>query len=267
MSAVVTMLAWPSMACTTFRSTPAAKLVVSIVPTLRIGRLDERTVVGSALVAALFGCTCCIMRVSAATELAASSSGLMQVDDGIPGHAGCMGSHGSELAPGRHAALQVARVHRICRMMRPAQLRSLERARRRRGAGRAAAPGEGRTPGSAPPGGESASRAAAVGPWRRRTRSLHGCGPSPSGCRGGGTTAGVGGRRWSCRERSCGGWTRTSGSQPCRVHRLPRSAHARSMCPRPGRCHATAAPPAPRGVVRSTRQATTGRSARRRGHC
>jgi hypothetical protein len=65
-----------------------------------------------------------VARASAATELDASSSGLMQADDDIPGHVGCVGSRGSELAPGRHAALQVARVHRICRMMRPTQLRS-----------------------------------------------------------------------------------------------------------------------------------------------
>ena len=114
------------------------ELVESIVPTLRIGQLDERMVVASALVAALFGCTCCIMRVSAATELAASSSGLMQADDGIPGHAGCMGFHGSELAPGRHAGLQVARIHRICRMMQRLQLRSLVGRSRGYGAGHAA---------------------------------------------------------------------------------------------------------------------------------
>ena len=54
------------------------------VPTLRIGQLDERTVGASAPVAALFGCTCCIIRLSAATELAASSSGLMQADQHPP---------------------------------------------------------------------------------------------------------------------------------------------------------------------------------------
>src|SRR6185437_128128 len=91
-------------------------------------------VVASALVAALFGCVCCIMLVPAATELAASSSGLMQADEGIPGHAGCMSAHGSELAPGRHAALQVARVHRIRRIMLPLQLRSLGSGWRRRAA-------------------------------------------------------------------------------------------------------------------------------------
>src|ERR1035441_6171139 len=94
---------------------PFPELVESIDRTLRIGQLDERAVVASALVAALFGCTCCIKRISAATELAASSSGLMQADDGIPGQAGCMVTHGSQLAPGQHAALQVARVHRIDR--------------------------------------------------------------------------------------------------------------------------------------------------------
>jgi hypothetical protein len=56
---------------------PELELVESIVPTMRIGQLDERTVVASALVAALFGCTCCIIRLPAATELAASLSGLM----------------------------------------------------------------------------------------------------------------------------------------------------------------------------------------------
>ena len=96
-------------------------------PTLRIGQLDERTVGASAPVAALFCCTCCIIRLSAATELAASSSGLMQADGDIPSHAGCMGSRGSELAPGRHGELQVARVHRIRRMMQPLQLRSFAR--------------------------------------------------------------------------------------------------------------------------------------------
>jgi len=49
-----------------------------------VGQLDERTVGASAPVAALFGCTCCIIRLSAATELAASSSGLMQADQHPP---------------------------------------------------------------------------------------------------------------------------------------------------------------------------------------
>jgi hypothetical protein len=75
------------------RSTPAAKLVESNVPTLRIGQLDERAVVASALVAVLFGYACCIIHVSDATELAAALSGLMQADDDIPGHSGCAGSH------------------------------------------------------------------------------------------------------------------------------------------------------------------------------
>src|ERR1039457_4373718 len=117
-----TMLSWKAVTAVRFS---AGKLVESIVPTLRIAQLEERTVVASALVAALFGCTCCIMRGSAATELAASSSDLMQADADIPGHEGCTASHGPEFAPGRHAALQVACVHRICRMMRPTQLRSL----------------------------------------------------------------------------------------------------------------------------------------------
>ena len=64
---------------------------------MRVGQLDERTVVASAIVAALFGCTCCIIRVFAATELAASLSGLVQADDDMPGHVGCMRSGDSRL--------------------------------------------------------------------------------------------------------------------------------------------------------------------------
>jgi hypothetical protein len=79
------------------------------------------------LVAALFGCTCCILQVSAATDLAASSSGLMQADDDSPGHAGCTSSCASEYAPGRHAAPQADAVQRNCRMMQRMQLRSLTR--------------------------------------------------------------------------------------------------------------------------------------------
>src|SRR5450755_1006012 len=90
-----------------------------------MGQLGEQAVVASLLVAGLLGCSCCIMRASGATELAASSSGLMQADDDIPGHAWCAGHRCSELAPGPHAAPQVARVHLICRMMQPTQLCSL----------------------------------------------------------------------------------------------------------------------------------------------
>ena len=109
------MPAWPM----------SPELVESIVPTLRIGQLDERTVVASALVAALFGCTCCIMRASVATELVASSSGLMQPGDEVPGHAWCPDRRSFELARGLHAAQQVACVHANCRMMQLMQLRSL----------------------------------------------------------------------------------------------------------------------------------------------
>ena len=90
-----------------------SQLVESNVPTLRIGRVGERTVVASALVAALL------------VVPAASSSGLIQADDDIPGHVECAGSHCSELAPRRHAAPQVARVHAIYRMMQQMQFCSL----------------------------------------------------------------------------------------------------------------------------------------------
>src|ERR1022692_3059417 len=96
---VVRRLPWPRRCLTTWRSAPPANLVESNVPTLRVGRLDERTVVASALVAALFGCACCIMRVSAATELAASMSGLMQADDDSAGHTRCAGSHDARGCP------------------------------------------------------------------------------------------------------------------------------------------------------------------------
>src|ERR1039457_2617963 len=96
---VVMMLPWPSRSLTVWRSAPPANLVESNVPTLRVGRLDERTVVAPALVAALFGCACCIMRGSAATELAASMSGLMQADDDSAGHTRCAGSHDARGCP------------------------------------------------------------------------------------------------------------------------------------------------------------------------
>src|ERR1022692_2722810 len=132
-----TMLSWKAVTAVRFS---AGKLVESIVPTLRIAQLEERTVVASALVAALFGCTCCIMRASVATELAASSSGLMQPGDDIPGHAGCPDRRGPELARGLHAAQQVACVHADCRMMQLMQLRSLGARRRARGGGRGCVP-------------------------------------------------------------------------------------------------------------------------------
>jgi hypothetical protein len=62
------------------------------------------------------------MRASGATELAASSSGLMQGDGDVPVHPWCAGHRCSELTPGPRAALQVARVHRRCRMMLRMQL-------------------------------------------------------------------------------------------------------------------------------------------------
>src|SRR5271170_179403 len=131
---------------------PPSKLVESNVPTLRIGRLGERTVVASALIAAPFGCVCCIMLVSDATELAASLSGLMHADDDIPGHAGCRASHDSEPAPGRHAAPQLARVHANCRMMQQLQLRSFSAGSPACAAASACHDGVSRSPGRAPPG-------------------------------------------------------------------------------------------------------------------
>src|ERR1022692_1853593 len=117
---VVEMLLCPSRSLTTCRSAPPANLVESNVPTLRVGRLDERTVVASALGAALFGCACCIMRVSAATELAASMSGLMQADDDGAGHTRCAGSHDARAFP--RAARCAAGVHESAGMMHPMQL-------------------------------------------------------------------------------------------------------------------------------------------------
>jgi hypothetical protein len=74
-------------------------------------------VVTLCLVAAPFGCACCIMRAPSATELAASSSGLMQGDSDIPGHPWCAGrccpiSPQGQLAPPQPQASQHPRVTR-----------------------------------------------------------------------------------------------------------------------------------------------------------
>jgi hypothetical protein len=67
-----------SIAEITFMSTPAAKPVVSGVPTLRIPQPEERTQVAPVLVEALCRCSWCIMLSSDATALDASSWHRMQ---------------------------------------------------------------------------------------------------------------------------------------------------------------------------------------------
>ena len=79
---------WPSHRDTSVIGTPFDKLVESNVPARLSGSVQRTNGCGISPRRCAFGYAGCIMLVPDATGLAASSSGLVQTDDGI---AGCRG--------------------------------------------------------------------------------------------------------------------------------------------------------------------------------